>query len=244
MTLGFQYHRIANFLELSDIGQEWRSTTQLGLPDSEADDTISTTIRFLGLSDHPHFLKYFVKHETTQNQKVRFENKERNQVIFVEEFHLYIPKNFSYLYAQTKRQISNEMLKRIRSSKDDFVYTNREVDLQEMKTQLMSDIRGGWFRDLDIANVQAAALFGSTVGGSDDWKRYENSGKISALVFELSYKGTQNSVIISHNGGIIVYQNMNENDVLEFVDRINDLVGKFSQEVSIIKPHQDSMKKV
>ena len=114
MAIGYQYRRISNFnfLELNNVGDIWENGHQyaLGLP--EDDDEVHSSITFQGLSDNPDFYKYFVKHETMRHQKARFENIVRDKFIGIEEFHIYIPKNYTYLFAGTKYPFCNELLKK------------------------------------------------------------------------------------------------------------------------------------
>jgi hypothetical protein len=243
MAKSYQYHQIEEFPVLPEKGAEWQSDTQLALLAGE-DDTAHSIVRFLGESDSKYFYRYFVKHETLQKRKIRFANEERSQVIFIEEFHLYIPEPLNYLWAETKAPYCNELLKRIKTNSPGFLYYNRIVDLHEMRSKLRGNVRGGWFRELEIADVSTAAIFGANVSESEEWQHYEDAGILSALVLEFTYRGGKHSVQITRNGTITLYGTYQERDSLELVDTINDIVNKFADDIpaSTKKSRGDSKK--
>ena len=155
---------------------------------------------------------------------VRFEHVVRPNYIAIEEFHLFIPLNQSYLYATVNTHVCNELLKRVKASRNLVSYSTHEVDLAGIKTLFLSEVRGGWFKYLKIADVSAAAIFGSNVGDSDDWLRYENSGEISALMVEFKDDGVKHSVQITRTGTIVLFENFSESYALDFLERVNDVV--------------------
>ena len=150
----------------------------------------------------------------------------------------------TYLWADTKSSYCNELLKRIRNGSPGFVFYNRTVDLQEMRAKLQGNVRGGWFRNLEIADVSTAAIFGANVSESEEWHRYEDSGTLSALVMEFTYRGGKHSVQITKNGTITLYGNYQERDSLDLVDTINNIVNQFSEDIPVgsKKPREDSKK--
>lgn len=243
MARSYQYHGIEYFPVPTDLGSTWQTVTQLALPLPNGDDEAHSRIRFVGQSDYEEYLKYFVRHEIVEQRKVRFAQEDRNQVIFVEEFHLYLPPNFTYLLADTSLRSSRELLKRIRSSAPEFNYTVRDVNLFDLRQKLHANVRGGWFKELEIVDVSTAAIFGSNVGESEEWQRYEGAGTLSALVLEFKHRGIAHSVNISAHGSITLYSNYSEKDAIELVEFINGIVIKFSEESSPIKPRKRSKQK-
>ncbi len=87
MAKGFKYREIENidFLEFNQIGRIYQTTTQLTLFD-DGDDTAHSNVKYLGLSEHQDFHKFYVSHETEKRMRVRFQKVERNSVIAIEEF--------------------------------------------------------------------------------------------------------------------------------------------------------------
>ena len=238
MPRPFQYHAIENFPIEPKPRSTWQTHTQLALPEEEGDDSAHSTIKFVGHSIYNDYLKYHVHHETEKTSWLRVANMERRKAIFIEEFHIYLPPNSSYILVETTAKNSRELLKRIKQKDSRFQYKLREVDLLAMKNQTQH-VRGGWFRDLDIADVSTAAIFGNNVGDSDEWERYETSGKLSSLVIEFSYQGEHHSVNISASGAITLYSNYDEASALALVEKFNDIAMKFQKEIDP-RPRKDS----
>jgi hypothetical protein len=232
MAKGFQFREISKFPEIG-IGESYNTSTQLSLPltNGDLDDSVHSVITYLGKSAHPDFERYHVEHETLRPYRVRFQNKRRDNVIVVDEFDLYVPKNFTYVWADTNDRNCNELLRRIMTTEmdrnNDFSFLEHEVDLIKMEKDIQHDITGGHFNKLNIADVRAASIFGEGVGGSDDWRRYEDSGFLSAVVYQVPFFGTLQRVMVTKNGGIVIYSNFTEHDALLLIEQVNDEVRKF-----------------
>lgn len=232
MAKGFQYRKIRGFPDLK-VGQTYKTAAQLSMDFKgiSTDDSVNSEIKFLGESEHSDFLKFHVEHETLKPYRVRFDNIKRDSVILVEAFNLFIPKNFSYLWADTNTKNCNELLNRISVTEIDrsnqFSFVEHSIDLIKMEKYIQPDITGGHFNKLNIADVQAASIFGPGVGNSEDWKRYEDSGEISAIVFQKTFFGTPQRIMVTKNGGIVTYSTLSEQEALQIIEQANDLVMKY-----------------
>ena len=91
----------------------------------------------------------------------------------------------------------------------------------------LSNITGGHFNQLTIADVRAASIFGPGVGGSEDWQRYEDSGEISALITNAKFRGASQRTMVTRNGGVVVYSALSERSCLELIEKINDWIGPY-----------------
>ncbi|KKB72473.1 hypothetical protein [Bacillus sp. TH008] len=89
------------------------------------------------------------------------------------------------------------------------------VNLRELKEEIedgaLAQIKGGWWRDLKIADVEVAYLGGGTVTASKNWSSYEESeGIISALRLDVPNPiEAQNdilSVLLTKEGNLVVYR--------------------------------------
>jgi hypothetical protein len=238
MTRPFQYHAIENFPVPDRLDAVWETHIQLGLPEEEADDSAHSTVKYVGHSVYNNYLKYHVRHESPKTSWLRVGNIERHKAIFIEEFHLYLPPNLSYVFVETTTKNARELLRRIKQKKSSFHYKLREIDLLAMKAETQR-IRGGWFRDLGIADVRTAAIFGDDVGESDEWERFELKGKLSSLLIEFSYADELHSVNVSASGAITLYSRYDEASALELVEKFNDIAMKFQKEVEA-KSRRDS----
>lgn len=182
MAIAYAYYEVENFPEMQ-IGDERQTATQLSFPGD--DDTIHTTIRFLGNSEHKAFSKYRVTHETIKRIKARFQNEYRNQIIAVMEFNLFRAQQASSVLITAKGLLCREMFKRFERAPEsfpDFQWLERRVDLAGLGRDLAGGVTGGWFTRRKIADLRSAGIFGPTVAESDEWMRYEQAGDLSSLL--------------------------------------------------------------
>ncbi len=232
MATSFQYREITRFLDLS-VGEEYKTVSQIAYKVNgvDTDDTASSIIKCLGGSIHQDFTKYYVRHECVKPYQVRFDNKFRDNVIVIEEFVLFVPKNRSYVWTNSTSRNCNELLKRIKASenanKREFNYKKRMVDLPNLTRGVLSHITGGHFTDLKIADVQGASLYGSNVGESEDWQRYESSGAVSAIYLNAEHRGQYRVVMLTKNSTVVIFPHLDEKNSLEVIEKINDLAGQF-----------------
>ena len=232
MAISYTYFELENFPS-PQVGQEIQTTTQLAIPQLE-DDSIHTIVRFLGDSEHPDFFKFHVTHETIRKIKARFLNNYRERIIEVMEFNLFMSKTGPASLVTASTQYCHEMFRRLEQTLGDLSWKERKVDLISLKKELGSSIRGGWFTGLKIADVRVAAIFGPTVGESEEWDRYEHGGDCSALVVELySSEEAAESVMITRSGSIVLYGTFSEGNGLRFVSSINEQIAPFSQVYSV-----------
>lgn len=241
MPSSYQYYPINNFPMLPERGREWSTNRQMTLPDENIADDAQSIIKYSGISEYQDYHKYYVRHETLKETWIRIDKEDRKKVIFVEEFYIFTPPNFSYTIIKAKNKITNELMRRIHIKHPDFEYSLREVDLMQLKNNLHPQVRGGWFRDLEIEDVSTAAIFGTNVSDSDEWDKYSSFGTLSSLVIEFKHRGEQHSVNISLIGSITLYSNYDEAFALDLVERFNSVVMRYQKEVQI-KPQKGSRK--
>jgi len=233
MATGFQYREIQGFPKMEELGQQYVTSNQLALllPGIDGDDTVHSIIRFLGESSHPDFWRYHVEHETVKPYTVRFNQTRRDSVIIVEKLDVFIPKNYTYLWAESKSSILNELLQRIKDTEQtldrSFEFREQKVDLVKLGKAIQADITGGHFSQLNIVDVQAASLFGPGVGESEDWHRYEESGETSAINIKTTFRGELHTIMITRTKGIVVYSRLHEREYLELIEQVNDQLGKY-----------------
>jgi hypothetical protein len=237
MPTAFQYHPIENFPFPPVLRREWKTSGQLLLPDANIADEAQSTIKYVGLSPFQDYHKYYVRHETLRDTWIRIDHQDRKRVIFVEEFYIFIPPNFTYALIRTKYKIANELLVRISEKSSEFAYKSREIDLGALKDQLHPQVRGGWFKDLyGLEEVRTAAIFGANVSDSDEWDRYATSGTLSSLVIEFKHRDERHSVNISLTGAITLYSNYDEQYGLELAETFNNILMQFQKEIDPKRP--------
>lgn len=125
-----------------------------------------------------------------------------------------------YLYTSgTTRVISEQALKRLRRYPEDtqncLVAEPVKINLINFKEYILTHgeaaVKGGWFRGMQIANVEVAYLGGGTVAESSDWERYEASGgTISAIRIDLPTLDPEEEkikLLFTKDGNCVLYKN-------------------------------------
>ncbi|MDM5429079.1 hypothetical protein [Bacillus mycoides] len=148
-------------------------------------------------------------------------------------------KDETYLYTSgTKREVSVQAIKRLRQFKrpdNFFVAQNVKINLTDFKAHLEESnegaIKGGWFRGMQVKNVEVAYLGGGAVTASDDWERYETSGgTISAMRIDLPLGDIEDEptkVLLTHDGNCVVYKNVGEHDLLSIAVPLFEAAEQF-----------------
>lgn len=113
-----------------------------------------------------------------------------------------------------------------------FVTEKVTINLTSLKEQIqqgaLGRIRGGWWRGLQIADVEVAYLGGGTVTDSDYWNTYEESeGIISALrldVPNLMEEEELLKVLLTKEGNLVIYKDIpTERQLLEIATTLFNL---------------------
>lgn len=151
-------------------------------------------------------------------------------------------KGQEFLYTSgTKREIAAQALRRLKQFKNPenhFIADNIKINLTDFKAYLEKSnegaIKGGWFRGMQVKNVEVAYLGGGSVTASEDWDRYETSGGIiSALRIDLPTIGLEDEpikVLLTKDGNCVVYKNVGEHDLLSIAIPLFNAVEEFIEE--------------
>lgn len=148
------------------------------------------------------------------------------------EFPVFVFPEKDYLFsAFSSKEMFNSAFKRLRQytgllEKTEGKYLSVspiKLDLQKIKDSYTRDamgpkVMGGWFRELNITNVDVAYIGGGGVDDSDDWFRYETSGKISALRLDFPGENPEEEplrLLITSDASIISYKHLPENYLLK-----------------------------
>lgn len=205
---GYQYYIVEEFPNW-ELGNKLETQHQESMF-SDVDESPRTVVTTVGLADNEQFRKYHVLHETYQKVRGRYRNEPINGFIAQIEFHLYYHPRDKVLLVDTQRQYCNEMVDRLHSSNVGISVSHDEIDLIALGNHLRQNIRGGWFGDLKVADVSTIGIFGSTVGESQEWLRYEQIGKLKAIDVRLQINSMELVVKIMANRGIVIYENYSE----------------------------------
>jgi len=226
-TKGYQYYEVASFPEWED-GHIFKTTYQESLLMDLVDEGPTTVIRAVGLADHPDFRKYHVRHETYKKVRGRYKNEPISGYIAQVDFHIYYCCTVKRMFVDTKRSFCREMVDRLEKSDIEFVVIPRKINLVKLGSDLRGDIRGGWFKDLKVADVSAIGLFGPTVGESMEWDRYEQVGRLKAIDLDIDLGGRRTRVKIMSDRGIVVFDAFAESDALGLLLHLQSALDAYS----------------
>lgn len=207
--------------------------------------TFSTKVEYLGKSEYDELDldKYQISHETGEKFEGHgwLEDGSSHDLVAVstkEKFPCFI-ENKQYLYtSETKRVISEQAISRMKKwpQPDNRLISNSvKINLISLKDYLQDNdtgaIKGGWFKGMQIANVEVAYLGGGAVTESEDWEKYETSGgTISALRIDIPTVDVEEEVIkllLTKDGNCVVYKKYGELDLLKIVIPIFQIAKEF-----------------
>lgn len=210
--------------------------------------TFSSEIRRLGLSEYreEEIIKYQVLHPIGNSFEGKgiIEDGSEHELIAVsrnETFNIFKTSDNYLLFTNSKKSVMEHGIKRLTdgtySHQDESRFKSEKVtiDLSSLKEEIQSGalarIRGGWWRGLQIADVEVAYLGGGTVTESQYWNTYEESeGIISAIRLDIPnlMEGEEIlKVLLTKEGNLVVYKDIpTERHLLEIATTIFNLAKK------------------
>lgn len=226
MAVGYQYRTCENFPVLTNRFSDVLLDPQSVLI-GNGYEPAQTTMRYVAQIGSSGYFKYSVTHETVRKMQVRFGATVQKQVIEQLSFPMFLAPNRSHAFVQTTAIITSELFKRASETYPRLSYGDHTIDLKRLNRESGQHISGGWFRDLQIADVSAAALFGAEVSHSDDWERYSDVGTISVLQMNYTEQISSYKVSVNRNGGIVIFNKMEDEDRLKLLVRLLELVSAY-----------------
>lgn len=161
------------------------------------------------------------------------------------EFPAFIMPEKDYLFAAySSKEMFNQAFRRLNQHTNIYDADAKDkelrakpvkIDLQKVKDSFTKGtdspkIQGGWFKNLQITNVDVAYIGGGNVDDSDEWTKYETSGKISALRLDYpnaDIEGEPLRILLTSDGTVFNYKNFSEKDLLALVVPIFEYVIEF-----------------
>ncbi len=231
MAIGYQFRACNGFPELLERGRAVKLSPQDVLIAGVSQPAGSTIFYEYSL-DYKGYHKYKVEHETLRKMRVRFEKSIQESVIEQIYFEMYVASDRSHMFLSANDATCEELLKRARKTYSGFTHKSREIDLQRMNQEGSQQISGGWFKEMNIEDVSAAALFGAEVSLSEDWERFSRRGKISVLLMNYEKDTATYKVAVGKNGGIVIYNKLQEEVRVQLLDTISRELKRFE----VVKP--------
>jgi len=231
MATALHLLRARTFPSLAE-GQIIETFHQIGLqlPGEETDNDAHTTLERLGRAAYHEFDKYLGRHEDLWTVTGRFRGKPFKQVIVEERFEIFRQRGSGVVLGKGKRDVVFPALRRLRDAKMCDVEPVA-LDLAKLREGLKgkgAHVHGAHFNKLALAKLTAAAVFGEDVDQSEEFKHYEMAGFNSAAIISANVKGAVQKFMVTKTGTVVVYENWDEKDLLDFGEGVEDLT-RFAQ---------------
>jgi len=100
-----------------------------------------------------------------------------------------------------------------------FEFKKFDVDFRYiLKNQNSLGIEGVWFGDTGDINVEHMYLLGYEIQASEKYEELLRSGaKIKNITIIYKFKDTNHKIMITKDGGVIIYRHLDENDALDLI---------------------------
>lgn len=172
------------------------------------------------------FIKYDLCCETLHNQKGRAYGIDKifEQFILISEKVFYYSYNRNFLIISASKEVFNNFSKQFCNPKknSDIILKKLDVDFDHIiENQASLGIEGVWLGDYADVNIESLYLMGNKIEDSTQYQQFRNSGaKIKNIT--IVYKNNQNreKIMITKEGGIILYHQIDETDILKLIVNI------------------------
>lgn len=199
--------------------------------DEAIDGTTGITFTRRQTQELSHYIKYDLTGEVLTKQKGRAYGKHElfNQCILLEEDTFYMPHNKDFLIVSASKEMFLKFVKDVNSLKQDSFRLNTiDVDFESIiSNQHSSGVLGIWLGKLPDIEINALGMMGNKLETSTQYRELRNKGAtITNLTIVFEYLGQQEKIMITKNGGIILYSAMDESDALPFITSVHETLFK------------------
>ncbi|WP_353096402.1 hypothetical protein [Tissierella praeacuta] len=167
------------------------------------------------------FIKYDLTCETEYKKKGRAYGVDDifDRFILIEENLFYYDQENEILILSSNKDVFNKFYNDMKDRKN-FSVEKIEVNFQEIIKNINAlGIQGIWLGEIpDEINVTTLSMFGFNIEDSDKYNQLLKEGaKIKNLSLVYDYRGTQERIMITRDGGVILYKSMEESEALLLV---------------------------
>ncbi len=167
-----------------------------------------------------HYKKYKLTTEKMISQRGRayatldvFES-----FIAITDSSFYYDYNENILILHCSKDIFNQFVAAFKNN-NDFKFEKLHIDFEDIiDNQKSTGVMGIWLGKIDDVNVSTLLLLGNNVENSDKYRQLRLSGaEINNLTIIYRFYDTQKKLMITKDGGIILYKNEDESDALMLI---------------------------
>lgn len=166
------------------------------------------------------YTKYNLVSESISNKKGRAYGHDYpfEQFISIDENLLYYNSDNKILIFKSSKDVFINFVRAFK--KDSYLkFEKIEVDFERIISNANAiGVEGMWLGEIPDININALALLGKRVESSEQYKELKKHGaKISNLTIIYNFKNKQEKIMITKDGGIILYHRREETYALELV---------------------------
>jgi len=195
------------------------SGSQLGFT-TISDDTPCSLIKKSSTQNHKEFIEYNLITETLKKQKGRAYGKPdifRNFILIKDDLLFYNQAN-SILLLSTSKDNFYRFMKRFENNTL-FKFRKISVNFSSIIDNALNlGTDGVWLGNLDDTNINALGLLGTKVQASTEYQQHvQNGAIITNISFIYDYNNEQEKIMISKDGGIILFHSKSKSEDLKLV---------------------------
>ena len=195
------------------------SSSQLGL-NALSDDTPFSSIQRKDIQNISNFICYDLKTEILKRQKGRaYGNPQTfNSFILIKDDLMFYNPNHNLLILSTSKDNFYKFTKRF-DNNNVFTFNLVPINFDAIINDVLNlGTDGVWLGNLENTNINAIGLIGHKIQDSNEYQKYiETGAEITNISFVYNFNGKQEKIMISRDGGIILYQSKPTTDALELV---------------------------
>lgn len=195
------------------------SNSQYGM-DGSKDDSPSSVIKRSSAKKIPGYIIYDLITEKLKKQKGRAYGKPDifQDFILIKEDTLYFNKANNLLILSTSKDNFYRFIKRF-DGNGYFTFQSVSINFSDIIDNALNlGTDGVWLGDLNNTNLNAVGLMGHRVQNSYEYQQYIDEGaNITNISFIYDYNGQQEKIMISREGGVILYSSKPSIDALSII---------------------------
>lgn len=220
--IGYPCYKAKDSQEKLDLPDKMASGQQKSLGLGDIEDGPITTIKKIGVSNNEKFVKYKVHYEAKIEEWGRQGGREFHNYIAMDEFHMLNHKEKPWVLFDTNIDNSRKTMREFQdsSSSSKLPIEPWEFDLKRLIKEEFENITGGHFSNVQLQDVESAALWGPDVSDSEDWKKFSNLGEIKHIQLQAEFKNSTVSFGLSMRGSVVVNTSLPESQRLDLVEEI------------------------
>lgn len=172
------------------------------------------------------FTKYDLTCETLRKQKGRVYGFEEiyNLFVFIEEKTFYFSHNNNIIIVCANNDVFNRFAKEFSPDNRTHPFKLRKIDVDFsyiVDNQYSKGVKGVWFGNYPDININSMCLIGNKIENSSQYQNLLSQGvTIKNITILYEYNNTTEKIMITKDGGIIIFRQIDETDALLLVEDI------------------------